>query len=87
MYGDLLEFRPTQSKMMNSIYNNYTHDEPKSMIVEAGTGTGKTLGYLLPLAYAAYPDKKIVISTATNLLQQQIAQRTMKQLNKLLPFE
>lgn len=87
LYGDLLEFRPTQSKMMNSIYNNYTHDEPKSMIVEAGTGTGKTLGYLLPLAYAAYPDKKIVISTATNLLQQQIAQRTMKQLNKLLPFE
>lgn len=87
LYGDSLAFRPTQSKMMNSIYNNYTHDEPKSMIVEAGTGTGKTLGCLLPLTYAAYPDKKIVISTATNLLQQQIAQRTMKQLNHLLPFE
>lgn len=86
-YGDRLEFRPTQSKMMNSIYNNYTHDEPKSMIVEAGTGTGKTLGYLLPLSYVAYPDKKIVISTATNLLQQQIAQQTMKQLNQILPFE
>lgn len=87
LYGDLLEFRSTQSKMMNSIYNNYTHDAPKSMIVEAGTGTGKTLGYLLPLAYAAYPDKKIVVSTATNLLQQQIAQQAMNQLNQLLPFE
>ncbi|MBD7895738.1 DEAD/DEAH box helicase [Limosilactobacillus sp. Sa3CUN2] len=87
LYGEMLEFRPTQSKMMNSIYNNYTHDAPKSMIVEAGTGTGKTLGYLLPLAYAAYPNKKIVVSTATNLLQQQIAQQAMKQLNRILPFE
>lgn len=87
LYGSTLEFRPIQSKMMNSIYNNYTHDAPKSMIVEAGTGTGKTLGYLLPLSYAAYPDKKIVISTATNLLQQQIAQQAMNQLNKVLPFE
>ncbi|MCI1975515.1 MAG: DEAD/DEAH box helicase [Limosilactobacillus sp.] len=87
LYGEKFEFRPVQSKMMNSIYNNYTHDAPKSMIVEAGTGTGKTLGYLLPLAYVAYPDKKIVISTATNLLQQQIAQQAMKQLNQLLPFK
>lgn len=87
LYANQLEIRPTQSKMMNSIYNNYTHDEPKSMIVEAGTGTGKTLGYLLPLAYVAYPDKKIVISTATNLLQQQIAQQAMRQLNQILPFK
>lgn len=86
LFGDRLTFRPTQSKMMNSIYNNYTHDEPQSMIVEAGTGTGKTLGYLLPLAYVAYPNKKIVISTATNLLQQQIAQQAMQQLNHVLPF-
>ena len=87
LYEEMLKFRPTQSKMMNSIYNNYTHDAPKSMIVEAGTGTGKTLGYLLPLAYVAYPNKKIVVSTATNLLQQQIAQKAMKQLNRILPFE
>lgn len=87
LYGDQLTFRPGQAKLMNSIYNNYTHDEPKSMVVEAGTGSGKTLGYLLPLSYAAYPDKRIVVSTATNLLQQQIAEQAMHQLNSVLPFK
>lgn len=81
-----LDFRPVQSKMMNSIYNNYTHDDPKNMVVEAGTGSGKTLGYLLPLAYAAHPDKRIVVSTATNLLQEQIASQAVRQLNQVLPF-
>ena len=87
LYGDTLRLRPVQAKMMNSIYNNYTHDEPKNMIVEAGTGVGKTLGYLFPLSYIAYPDKKIVVSTATNILQQQIIDTSIAQLNKVLPFK
>nr|WP_153709642.1 helicase C-terminal domain-containing protein [Limosilactobacillus caviae] len=87
IYRDALKLRPIQAKMMNSIYNNYTHDEPKNMIVEAGTGVGKTLGYLFPLSYAAYPNKKIVISTATNVLQQQIIDTSIAQLNKVLPFK
>lgn len=86
LYGDELKLRPVQAKMMNSIYNNYTHDEPQNMIVEAGTGVGKTLGYLFPLSYVAYPNKKIVISTATNILQQQIIDTTVAQLNQVLPF-
>ena len=87
LYGDTLRLRPVQAKMMNSIYNNYTHHEPKNMIVEAGTGVGKTLGYLFPLSYVAYPDKKIVVSTATNILQQQIIDTSIAQLNKVLPFK
>ena len=87
LYGDTLRLRPVQAKMMNSIYNNYTHDEPKNMIVEAVTGVGKTLGYLFPLSYVAYPDKKIVVSTATNILQQQIIDTSIAQLNKVLPFK
>lgn len=87
LYGDTLRLRPVQAKMMNSVYNNYTHDEPKNMIVEAGTGVGKTLGYLFPLSYVAYPDKKIVVSTATNILQQQIIDTSIAQLNKVLPFK
>ncbi|MBB1079171.1 DEAD/DEAH box helicase [Limosilactobacillus sp. STM2_1] len=86
VYGDILKLRPVQTKMMNSIYNNYTHDEPKTMIVEAGTGVGKTLGYLFPLSYVAYPNKKIVVSTATNVLQQQIIDTAVTKLNKVLPF-
>lgn len=87
LFGDRLAVRPVQAKIMNSIYNNYTHDEPKNMIVEAGTGSGKTLGYLFPLSYVAYPDKQIVVSTATNLLQQQIAEQAVAQLNQVLPFQ
>ncbi len=56
------------------------------MVVEAGTGIGKTIGYLLPLLYHAFPDRRLVVSTATNLLQQQIAEQTMNQLNQVLPF-
>ena len=87
LYGDTLRLRPVQAKMMNSIYNNYTHAEPQNMIAEAGTGVGKTLGYLFPLSYVAYPDKKIVVSTATNILQQQIIDTSIAQLNKVLPFK
>ena len=86
LFKDQLAFRPVQAKMMNSIYNNYMHDEPKNMVVEAGTGSGKTLGYLLPLAYAAFPDKRIVVSTATNLLQEQVDSQAVRQLNQVLPF-
>ncbi|WP_111496828.1 ATP-dependent DNA helicase DinG [Marinobacter bohaiensis] len=54
-----------------------------SCVVEAGTGTGKTLAYLLaaiPMAKAL--DKKLVISTATVALQDQIVQKDLPDLRK-----
>src|SRR4051812_23087706 len=42
------------------------------LVVEAGTGTGKTLAYLLP---AAQSGLKVVISTATKTLQEQLADK------------
>lgn len=88
LFGDGLEYRPVQAKMMNAIYNQFSQEEPvRQMVVEAGTGIGKTLGYLLPLAYLTYPDHRIVVSTATNLLQQQVAQQAVATLNTRLPFE
>ena len=57
LFGDDLAYRPLQSKMMNAIYNQFSQDDPvRQLVLEAGTGTGKTLGYLLPLAYLTYPD-------------------------------
>src|SRR5215472_9699751 len=44
-------------------------EEEKHLLVEAGTGTGKTLAYLVP---AVLSGKKVVISTATKALQEQI---------------
>jgi ATP-dependent DNA helicase DinG len=45
-----------------------------TLLVEAGTGTGKTLAYLVP---ALLSNKKIVISTGTKTLQDQIIQRDL----------
>lgn len=88
LYAGRLTYRPLQAKMMNAIYNQFSRpDERRQLIVEAGTGTGKTLGYLLPLAYLAYPNHRIVVATATNLLQAQLARQTVQQLNQLLPFQ
>lgn len=86
LYADHLDYRPVQSKMMNAIYNHFSRDGNNQLVVEAGTGMGKTLGYLLPLSYLTYPQHKIVVSTATNVLQEQLIQKPMDQLNSVLPF-
>ena len=44
-------------------------EEKRHLIVEAGTGTGKTLAYLLP---AIRSGKRVIISTATKALQEQL---------------
>lgn len=61
------EFRPSQTRMAHLIEKSIDEDIP--VIIEAGTGTGKTLGYLVPLVLSG---KKIVISTGTKNLQEQI---------------
>jgi ATP-dependent DNA helicase DinG len=50
-------------------------------VVEAGTGTGKTIAYLLPaLVIAKYLGKKLVVSTATIALQEQIVNKDLPDL-------
>ncbi|WP_268913086.1 helicase C-terminal domain-containing protein [Lentilactobacillus sp. SPB1-3] len=86
---DNMESRPQQNTMMNMIYNNYaesSHREPKNLIIEAPTGIGKSLGYCLPFAYLA-GDRQVVISTATNYLQQQLKDQTIPMINESLPFK
>lgn len=87
IFGEQLHYRGSQAKMMNMIYNNYSHPEPHNLVIEAGTGVGKTLGYLVPMLYLTYPQHKVVVSTATNVLQHQMASQAMSQLNQILPFE
>ncbi|MBX2859430.1 MAG: ATP-dependent DNA helicase DinG [Cellvibrionaceae bacterium] len=51
-------------------------------VVEAGTGTGKTIGYLLPsIVIARALGKKIVLSTATVALQEQVVHKDLPELN------
>jgi ATP-dependent DNA helicase DinG len=61
------EFRSSQLKMSELVDEAFT--EGKNLIVEAGTGTGKTLAYLLP---AIQLGERVVISTGTKNLQEQL---------------
>jgi len=61
------EFRASQLQMAHLIEKAIEQKVPA--IVEAGTGTGKTLGYLVPILLSG---KKAVISTGTKNLQEQI---------------
>ena len=72
------EHRPQQVKMAQAVETAFR--EAKHLIVEAGTGTGKSLAYLIPaILWAVENNKKVVISTYTKTLQQQI-------LNHDIPF-
>ena len=60
-------------------------EDARPLIVEAGTGTGKTLAYLIP---ALLSGKRIVVSTGTRTLQDQIARHDVPLLRSILakPF-
>ncbi|PWG01113.1 helicase C-terminal domain-containing protein [Levilactobacillus bambusae] len=84
-----LTWRAEQSKMMNLIYKNYhdTDQHPvKTLLVEAPTGLGKSLGYGLPFAYLTQVGGQTVVSTATTLLQEQFKADTIPALNAIVPF-
>ncbi|HET8795986.1 MAG TPA: ATP-dependent DNA helicase [Arthrobacter sp.] len=56
-------------------------DSGRHLLVQAGTGTGKSLAYLVPLiAHAIHSDKPAVVSTATLALQAQIVGRDLPRL-------
>ncbi|MFX4302464.1 helicase C-terminal domain-containing protein [Alicyclobacillus tolerans] len=62
-------------------------DNGQHLMIEAGTGTGKSLAYLVPSAlYAKSSEKKVVISTHTLALQDQIEHRDFPILKKMFPF-
>jgi ATP-dependent DNA helicase DinG len=65
------EFRPQQVDMAAAVAEAFGN--AKHLIVEAGTGTGKSLAYLIPaILWAVENNKKVVISTYTKTLQHQI---------------
>lgn len=80
------EPRRHQNFMVSEIAKAISGDnENKFIVVEAGTGTGKSLGYLMsaiPVAKAL--GKKIVISTATVALQEQLETKDLPAYNNLI---
>jgi ATP-dependent DNA helicase DinG len=71
------EHRPSQLEMAELVEAAF--QEKRHLIVEAGTGTGKTLAYLLP---AIRSGRRVVISTATKSLQEQLFEKDIPFLQK-----
>ncbi len=80
------EYRPPQIEMMRAVANAF--DDGATLLVEAGTGTGKSVAYLVPALYwAAQNNQRVVISTNTINLQDQLYLKDIPDLRKILPFE
>lgn len=89
------------SRLLPGYIDNYEHREEqiimaeavkeaiknkKTLLIEAGTGVGKTIGYILPLAeYAIKENKRVIISTYSKALQQQIYKKDIITVKKIFP--
>ncbi len=78
------EYRPGQIEMAEAVLRAF--EEKRHLIVEAGTGTGKTLAYLVPaIAAAVGRGSRVIISTGTKNLQEQLMEKDIPFLQKVLP--
>ncbi len=79
------EEREGQYRMMDEVKTAF--DSHSHLLIEAGTGIGKSQGYLLPAAYKAKEEKtSIIVSTHTIALQDQLLNQEIRNLQKALPF-
>src|SRR4051812_289195 len=74
------ELRPGQEQMAHAVARAIT--EQRHLVVQAGTGTGKSLAYLVP---AILSGSRVVVATATKALQDQLASKDLPFLQKHLP--
>jgi ATP-dependent DNA helicase DinG len=80
------EFRPQQQDMAVAVAR--TLEEERHLVVEAGTGVGKSLAYLVPaILFALEQKKKAIVSTQTINLQEQLLHKDIPILKKVLPVE
>ena len=67
--------RPGQVAMASAVSRSMASGE--HLLVQAGTGTGKSLGYLVPALLHALDEQRVVVSTATLNLQAQLVDKDM----------
>jgi ATP-dependent DNA helicase DinG len=80
------EFRPQQQEMAVAVARALERGE--HLAVEAGTGVGKSLAYLVPaILYAVANKKKAVVSTHTINLQEQLSEKDLPMLEQVLPVK
>ncbi|MBI5184327.1 MAG: DEAD/DEAH box helicase [Nitrospinae bacterium] len=82
------ERRPDQGRMAEIIWDSL--ETGAKLVVEAGTGTGKSFAYLIPLIlWAVKKKKRVCVSTYTKTLQQQLTEKDLPFLSKIMgvPFQ
>ena len=80
------EFRPQQVEMLRTV--STTLSEGHHLMVEAGTGTGKSMAYLIPAAlWATQNERRVVISTNTINLQDQLIHKDIPDLRAALGID
>src|SRR6195952_4609297 len=84
--GEKYEHRPQQLEMAQAVGDAL--ETGHHLLVEAGTGVGKSFAYLLPaIDYAVKNKKRIVISTHTISLQEQLIEQDIPLLQAVYPDE
>lgn len=77
------EQRPQQVQMLKAVAEAFNDDE--SLIVEAGTGVGKSLAYLIPaISFAMRNRRRVVVSTNTITLQDQLYSKDIPDIQRIL---
>ena len=78
------EYRPGQMQMAQAVMRAF--EDQHHLIVEAGTGTGKTLAYLVPAVAAALGGRgRVIVSTGTKNLQEQLMEKDIPFLQSIMP--
>ena len=80
------EHRPQQQQMAMAVARAL--ESGRHLVTEAGTGVGKSLAYLIPaVLHATTRAKKAIISTHTINLQEQLAEKDLPLLQRILPTQ
>ncbi|MGG5253822.1 ATP-dependent DNA helicase DinG [Neobacillus sp. SM06] len=80
------EKRSGQFQMMDEVYSAFQSN--CHLLIEAGTGIGKSLGYLLPAAFfSIHRNQRVVISTHTTQLQEQLIRKEVPILASSIPHK
>ncbi|MEW5818544.1 MAG: ATP-dependent DNA helicase, partial [Spirochaetota bacterium] len=81
---ETFEPRESQVEMLKAVVKSFNRDS--ICVVEAGTGVGKSMAYLIPaMKWAEMNEERVVVSTATINLQQQLVEKDIPLVKRMLP--
>lgn len=83
LFDNKVTFRRGQVTLINRLHDFIEVDKKNKILIEAPNGTGKTFSYLFSFAYALNTNRKLVIATTTQVLQEQVLRQEIPQLLKV----